>query len=90
MLTALTSARIVWDTNNEQFWVLTDAHIDVPATTAFPADDPHDRPAVMPAVRGRPDGAGRVFVSAIGHKPDDFDVPHVRTLTERGLLWASW
>ncbi|MFG3294209.1 hypothetical protein ACGF3G_36090 [Streptomyces sp. NPDC048179] len=22
--------------------------------------------------------------------PDDFDVPQARTLTERGLLWASW
>ncbi|MFE9450227.1 hypothetical protein [Streptomyces sp. NPDC006739] len=61
--------------------------LDSPATT-FSADDLHDRPAVM--VWGRPDGAGRVFVSTIGHKPDDFDVPHVRTRAERGLLWASW
>ncbi|MFE0257617.1 ThuA domain-containing protein [Streptomyces sp. NPDC059010] len=76
--------------HSEQFWGLTDAHIDVLATTTFPADDLHDRPAVMPAVWARPDGSGRVFVSTIGHKPDEFDVLHVRTLTERGLLWASW
>ena len=75
--------------HSEQHWVLTDAHIDVLATTTFPADDLHDRPAVMPAVWTRAHGAGRVFVSTIGHKPDDFDVPQVRTLTERGLLWAS-
>ncbi|GAB2991003.1 ThuA domain-containing protein [Streptomyces pseudoechinosporeus] len=75
--------------HSEQYWVLTDAHIDVLATTTFPADDLHDRPAVMPAVWTRTHGAGRVFVSTIGHKPDDFDVPQVRTLTERGLLWAS-
>ncbi|MCX4703290.1 ThuA domain-containing protein [Streptomyces sp. NBC_01352] len=75
--------------HSEQYWVLTDARIDVLATTTFPADDLHDRPAVMPAVWTRTHGAGRVFVSTIGHKPDDFDVPQVRTLTERGLLWAS-
>ncbi|MEV1023210.1 ThuA domain-containing protein [Streptomyces sp. NPDC050264] len=75
--------------HSEQYWVLTDPHIDVLATTTFPADEPHDRPAVMPAVWTRIWGAGRVFVSTIGHKPDDFDVPEVRTLTERGLLWAS-
>ncbi|GHE03258.1 ThuA domain-containing protein [Streptomyces alanosinicus] len=72
----------------EQYWVLTDPHIDVLATTVFPPDDLRDRPAVMPAVWTRTWGAGRVF-STIGHKPDDFDVPEVRTLTERGLLWAS-
>ncbi|MFG2675471.1 ThuA domain-containing protein [Streptomyces sp. NPDC048445] len=75
--------------HTEQYWVLTDPRIDVLATTTFPAAEPHDGPAVMPAVWTRAWGAGRVFVSTIGHKPDDFEVPQVRTLTERGLLWAS-
>ncbi|GAA1732723.1 ThuA domain-containing protein [Streptomyces yatensis] len=75
--------------HSEQYWVLTDPHIDVLATTSFPPDEFHDRPAVMPAVWTRTWGRGRVFVSTIGHKPDDFEVPEVRTLTERGLLWAS-
>jgi type 1 glutamine amidotransferase len=44
---------------------------------------------VQPAVWLRPWGKGRVFVSTIGHKLDDLDHPAVRTLTERGLLWAS-
>jgi type 1 glutamine amidotransferase len=30
-----------------------------------------------------------VFVSTIGHKLEDLDVPQVRTLTERGLLWVA-
>ena len=34
-------------------------------------------------------GAGRVFVSTVGHKLDDLEVPEIRTLTERGLLWAA-
>lgn len=75
--------------HTEQYWLATDPLVDTLATTTFPAGDPHDRPAVMPAVWTRTWGAGRVFVSTIGHKPDDFDVPEVRTLTERGLLWAT-
>jgi hypothetical protein len=73
----------------EQYWVATDPDIDVLATTTFPADEERDHPVVMPAVWTRKQGAGKVFVSAIGHKADDFDVPEVRALTERGLLWAS-
>ncbi|WP_244315287.1 ThuA domain-containing protein [Streptomyces glaucescens] len=78
--------------HTEQYWVATDPAVDVLATTTFAADQYRaDREArvVMPAVWTRRHGAGRVFVSAIGHKADDFDVPEVRTLTERGLLWAS-
>jgi type 1 glutamine amidotransferase len=73
----------------EQYWVATDPDIDVLATTTFPADEERDHEVVMPAVWTRRQGAGKVFVSAIGHKADDFDVPEVRALTERGLLWAS-
>jgi type 1 glutamine amidotransferase len=75
--------------HTEHYWVSTDPDIDVLATTAFPVDGERDHPVVMPAVWTRTQGAGKVFVSAIGHKADDFDVPEVRALTERGLLWAS-
>ena len=75
--------------HTEHYWVATDPDIDVLATTAFPADGERDHPVVMPAVWTRRCGAGRVFVSAFGRKADDFDVPEVRALTERGLLWAS-
>ncbi|WP_329125667.1 ThuA domain-containing protein [Streptomyces sp. NBC_01465] len=75
--------------HTEQYWMSTDPLIDVLATTVFPPGEEYDRPVTMPAVWTRNWGAGRVFVSTIGHKPDDFDVPEVRALTERGLLWAS-
>jgi type 1 glutamine amidotransferase len=78
-----------FDVHTEQYWVATDPDIDLLATTTFPADAERDHPVVMPTVWTRTRGAGRVFVSAIGHKADDFDVPEVRTLTERGLLWAA-
>jgi type 1 glutamine amidotransferase len=75
--------------HTEQYWVATDPAVDVLATTTFAAGEDREAPVVMPAVWTRRHGAGRVFVSTIGHKADDFDVPEVRTLTERGLLWAS-
>lgn len=75
--------------HTEQYWVATDPAVDVLATTVFGAGQERAEPVVMPAVWTRTHGAGRVFVSTIGHKADDFDVPEVRALTERGLLWAS-
>jgi len=73
----------------EQYWLATDPLNDTLATAVFAAGDERARPVDMPVVWTRTWGAGRVFVSAIGHKPDDFDVPEVRMITERGLLWAS-
>jgi uncharacterized protein len=80
-----------WALDTEQYWVLTDALNDVLATTTFPVrdDTPWREPLTCPAVWTRRWGRGRVFVSTIGHKLEDLDLPPVRTLTERGLLWAS-
>jgi type 1 glutamine amidotransferase len=52
-------------------------------------DTPWREELTCPAVWTRQWGKGRVFVSTIGHKLEDLDHPDVRTLTERGLLWAS-
>jgi type 1 glutamine amidotransferase len=80
-----------WDLNTEQYWTLTDDLNDVLATSYFRAgpDTPWREDMVAPAVWTRLWGNGRVFVSTIGHKLDDLDIPEVRTLTQRGLLWAS-
>ncbi|GAA4572391.1 ThuA domain-containing protein [Micromonospora coerulea] len=80
-----------WALNTEQYWVLTDELNDVLATTTFGVrdDTPWREELTCPAVWTRQWGKGRVFVSTIGHKLEDLDHPDVRTLTERGLLWAS-
>jgi type 1 glutamine amidotransferase len=80
-----------WKHHTEQYWCLTDGLNDVLATSRFlPTEDtPWRTELVVPAVWTRQWGAGRVFVSTIGHKLDDLDTPEVRTLTERGLLWAT-
>lgn len=80
-----------WKHHTEQYWCLTDDLNDVLATSRFTVtpETPWREDLVVPAVWTRLWGAGRVFVSTIGHKLEDLDVPEVRTLTERGLLWAS-
>ncbi len=42
-----------------------------------------------PAVWTRPWGKGRVFVCTVGHNLTDFDIREIRTIIERGMLWAS-
>jgi type 1 glutamine amidotransferase len=80
-----------WSLDTEQYWVLTDELNDVLATTTFGVrdDTPWREPLTCPAVWTRRWGQGKVFVSTIGHKLEDLDHPDVRTLTERGLVWAS-
>ena len=75
----------------EQYWLITDAWNDVLATTTvYPqAGEEFTEPVVMPVVWTRQWGAGRVFVSAIGHRPADLRAPEVATLTLRGLIWAA-
>jgi type 1 glutamine amidotransferase len=80
-----------WSQHTEQYWSLDDGMNDVLAVTHFRATEstPWRRDVTVPAVWTRRWGRGRIFVSTIGHTPADLDVPPVRTLTERGLLWAS-
>jgi type 1 glutamine amidotransferase len=78
-----------FEIDTEPYWTLTDPLNDVLATVTFDADDTRTRSVPIPVVWTRSWGKGRVFVSTIGHGPDDFRIPEVRTLTERGLLWAS-
>ena len=80
-----------WSLDTEQYWVLTDELNDVLATTTFGVhdDSPWREEVTCAAVWTRHWGQGKVFVSTIGHKLEDLDHPDVRTLTERGLLWAS-
>jgi hypothetical protein len=44
---------------------------------------------VMPAVWKRMWGQGRVFYTSLGHVAADFDVPEVKTIVQRGMIWAA-
>jgi hypothetical protein len=80
-----------FDLFTEQYWVLSDDYIDVLATTTLRARecDPWHRPVTSPAIWTRSWGEGRIFVATPGHSLDVLDHPTVRTVIERGLLWAS-
>jgi len=75
----------------EQYWVLHDDYNDVLATTtqAVRSWDPWTRPVTSPAIWTRQWGAGRIFVSTPGHRVEILQNPNVKTIIERGLLWAS-
>ena len=77
--------------HTERYWVLTDPLNDVLATITFPPEPgkPWCEPVTHPAVWTRQWGEGRIFVSTVGHHLPDLDVPEIRLLTERGLLWAA-
>lgn len=44
---------------------------------------------VMPVVYRSRFGAGRVFYSALGHQAKELEIPAVRTILKRGLIWAA-
>lgn len=76
---------------SEQYWVLHDDYNDVLATTTQKVRpwDPFTREVTSPAVWTRQWGEGRVFVTTPGHHVDILENQNVRTIIERGLLWAS-
>lgn len=75
----------------EQYWVLHDDLIDVLAETTHPVQPYHPwhRPITSPAVWTRLWGQGRVFVATPGHSLDVLRDDNVRTIIERGMLWAA-
>lgn len=80
-----------FELTTEQYWVLTDSYNQVLATTTQRArpGDPWHRDITSPAVWTRRWGAGRVFVATPGHDLATLRHPSVRTIIERGLLWAA-
>jgi type 1 glutamine amidotransferase len=80
-----------FELDTEQYWVLTDDLNDVLATTTTERRPwaPWHRPVTTPAVWTRRWGQGRVFVATPGHTVAVLNDPNVRTIVERGLLWAS-
>ena len=75
---------------SEQYYMHVDPAIEVLATTTFNAD--HAAwvdGVVMPVVWKKRFGQGRVFYSSLGHRAYELDVPEIRTLMTRGMLWAA-
>lgn len=75
---------------SEQYYMHVDPSNEVLATTTFSGDHAFwIDGVVMPVVWKRRHGLGRVFYSSLGHAPNEFDVPQMKTILTRGLLWAA-
>ncbi|SMQ73556.1 hypothetical protein SAMN06295905_2274 [Devosia lucknowensis] len=76
--------------HSEQYYMHFDPSVEVLATTTFSGEYFDElEGVVMPVAWKRRFGKGRVFYSALGHVADEFQVPQMRTMFERGALWAS-
>ncbi len=79
-----------FDYHSEQYYMHVDPSNKVLATTTFSGEHaPWIEGVVMPAVWKRHHGEGRVFYSALGHVAAEFQHHAMRTLLERGMLWAA-
>jgi type 1 glutamine amidotransferase len=75
---------------SEQYYMHVDPSNQVLATTTFSGEHATWIEGVkMPVVWKRKHGKGRVFFSSLGHVTSEFAVPEMRTILERGLLWAA-
>ena len=79
-----------FDYHSEQYYMHVDPAVEVLATTTF--DGTHCewiKGVVMPVVWKKVYGKARIFYSALGHTADEFASPQMRTIVDRGLLWAA-
>jgi hypothetical protein len=75
---------------SEQYYMHVDPANQVLATTRFSGEHaPWLEGVVMPVAWKRRHGLGRVFYRSLGHVTSEFAVPEMRTILERGLLWAA-
>jgi uncharacterized protein len=44
---------------------------------------------VMPVVWKKHFGQGRVFYCSLGHRAYELDIPEMRLMLTRGMLWAA-
>jgi hypothetical protein len=79
-----------FDYYSEQYYLHVDPGVEVLATTTFSGEHaPWTKDTVMPVVWKTHYGEARVFYSALGHVAAEFDVPQMREMLRRGLLWAA-
>lgn len=79
-----------FDYCSEQYYMHVDPANQVLATTTFTREHAFwIDGVVMPVVWKKKYGKGRVFYSSLGHQAREFEVPQMRTIISRGMLWAA-
>ena len=75
---------------SEQYYMHVDPSNEVLATTTFTGEHAYwIDGVVMPVVWKKKYGEGRVFYSSLGHVASEFQVPQMKTILHRGMLWAA-
>lgn len=86
----ITAGLADFDYRSEQYYMHVDPSNEVLATTTFSGEHAWwIEGVVMPVVWKRRHGQGRVFYSSLGHVAKEFEVPEMRTMLRRGLVWAA-
>lgn len=76
--------------HSEQYYILFDQSVEILATTTFDGvPDPVVKGITVPVVYKRMFEKGRVFYTSLGHSAVEFADANMRTILERGLLWAA-
>jgi len=79
-----------FDYRSEQYYMHVDPNNHVLATTTFTGEHASwVAGAKMPVVWKRLHGRGKVFFSSLGHSAAEFDVKEMRTILQRGMIWAA-
>jgi len=79
-----------FDYRSEQYYMHIDPNNHVLATTTFSGEHAFWVAGVkMPVVWKRQHGHGKVFFSSLGHVASEFSVKEMRTILQRGMLWAA-
>jgi type 1 glutamine amidotransferase len=73
-----------FEITSEQYYMHVDPVVDVLATTRFAINN-----AVMPVVWTKKYGQGRVFYCSAGHVAKDLEIPQMKQIMTRGMLWAA-
>jgi uncharacterized protein len=75
---------------SEQYYLHVDPSVEVLATTTFSGEHAYWKKGVaIPVVFKSRFGEGRVFYSALGHKPAELENPSIATILKRGMAWAA-
>jgi uncharacterized protein len=79
-----------FDYRSEQYYMHVDPNNHVLATTTFSGEHAFwVAGATMPVVWKRQHGHGKVFFSSLGHAASEFAVKEMRTILQRGMVWAA-
>lgn len=80
-----------FDVFTEQYWVLTDGLNEVLADSLLVPgpNDEWQESVTMPVAWTRKWGSGRIFATSLGHTVETLNEPSVRSLIERGMMWAA-